>query len=174
MIEAGILGEDDRVELIEGEIIQMSPIGHLHLVLVDILSNLFAFRLHGRAIIRTQGSIEIPQLSEPEPDIVVLRWRDDFYAGKHASAEDVLLIMEVADSSLRYDREVKGPLYADAGIPDYWLWDLNSRSVLVHREPDRGSYRSIATLRGDDALSPLAFPDLSITPDGTFPSPPAE
>src|SRR5262245_60762383 len=107
MVEAGILDEDDRVELIEGEIVDMAPIGRKHQARVDHLVELFVQRVAGRAIVRSQGSIRLNERSEPEPDVVLLRWREDYYADADAGPADVLLVVEVADSSLVHDRDVK-------------------------------------------------------------------
>jgi Uma2 family endonuclease len=117
MAEIGIIHEDDRVELIDGEIVKMSPIGDRHLACVDCLTTELVSGLRRRAWVRVQGSIRLGGYAEPQPDIVLLKPRPDFYVGGGARADDVLLIVEVADSSLRYDREVKAPRYAQAGIP---------------------------------------------------------
>src|SRR5262249_48453126 len=143
MAEAGILDEDDRVELIEGEIVDMTPIGRRHQARVDHLAELFFRGLAEKVIIRVQGSIRLSDLSEPEPDLVLLRRRADFYADADAGPADVLLIVEVADTSLPHDRDVKVPLYARAGIPEVWLVDLNGESVGVHREPGPQGYREV-------------------------------
>jgi Uma2 family endonuclease len=164
MAEAGILGEDDRVELIEGEIVDMTPIGRRHQAGVDHLTELFIQGLSGKVIVRVQGSIRLSELSEPEPDLVLLRRRADFYANVDAGPDDVLLVVEVADTSLPYDRDVKVPLYARAGIPEVWLVDLNGASVIVHRDPGPQGYREVITARGTERLSPQAFPDFALTP----------
>lgn len=171
MVEAGILDEDDRIELICGEIIELSPIGRGHLSCTDKLTMTLAPALSGRAIVRVQGSFQLADDGEPEPDLLVLRWRDDFYAESVATPEDVLLIMEVAGSSLEYDRAVKARLYGEAMIPEYWLWDLDHRVVLVHREPGQAGYGTVTTVGGREPLSPLSFPDLSLTPEDIFPRP---
>lgn len=170
MAEAGILGERDRVELIYGEIIEMSPIGNPHLVCVDRLNLGLTPRLQGTAIVRVGGSIPLSDDGEPQPDIVVLRWRDDVYEHPPATPADVLLIIEVADSSLAYDRQVKARLYAEARVPEYWLWDLNGRSVIVHREPGPDGYQSVTRVRGRAPLRPLAFPDLTLIPEEFIPA----
>lgn len=169
MAEAGILGEDDRIELIDGEIIEMSPIGPAHQSTVDALTDGLVPRLRGRAIVRVQGSFLLTADGEPEPDILVLRPRADRYAFALPGPGDVLLIMEVAHSSLAYDRDVKALRYAAAGIPEYWLWDLIHRLLLVHRDPTPQGSRQLLTLRGADPISPLAFPDLVLTPDAVLP-----
>ena len=163
MAEAGILGEDDRVELIEGEIVQMSPIGRGHLACVDRLNDLLVRGLGDEVIVRVQGSIRLNGGSEPEPDLVLLRRRPDFYASADAGPEDVLLVIEVADSSLAYDYGVKVPLYARAGISELWLVDLRDGSMSVFLEPAGEGYRSVVVVRGDDCVSPHAFPELVLT-----------
>jgi Uma2 family endonuclease len=163
MAETGILREDDPVELIEGEILEMTPIGRRHQASVDRLNDLFARGLGDRAIVRVQGSIRLNEYSEPEPDLVLLRRRADFYADQDAGPADVWLVVEVADSSLPYDRDVKAALYARAGIPEFWLVDVNGRSVTVYREPGPDAFSSEFVVQGDDRLSPWAFPEFLLT-----------
>lgn len=165
MAEAGILAEDDRVELIEGEIVDMAPIGRRHQARLDRLADLFFGSLGRQAIIRIQGSVRLSERSEPEPDLVVLRRRADFYEHADAGPEDVLLIVEVADSSLTHDRDVKVPLYARAGIPDVWLVDLNGARITVYRAPTPDGYREVRVVRGPERVSPQAFPGLALTAD---------
>ena len=163
MADVGILSEDDRVELIEGEIIEMAPIGRGHNSDVDRLNWHFVRGLGERAIVRVQGSIHLRDGSDPEPDLVILRPRPDFYAAVDAGPADVFLIIEVADSSLAYDRDFKIPLYARYGIPEAWLVDLNGKSITVYRDPSPDGYRQIITVRDDERLSPQAFPEFMLT-----------
>ena len=165
MVEAGILAEHDRVELIEGEIIQMSPVGHRHWVRVNRPNNLFVRAFGERAVISCQSSVELSECSEPQPDIVVFKPRSDFYAGKNPTPADVLLVIEVADSSLRYDREIKIPLYARAGIPEYWIEDAKRDVLHVHRDPAGETYATSFELQRNDVIAPLAFPDLQFSID---------
>jgi Uma2 family endonuclease len=166
MAEAGILGEDDRVELLEGEIVEMSPIGWRHQACVDRFTRLLVMALQDRAILRPQGPIRLSADSEPQPDLVVLRPRADFYAEGGPGSEDVLWLVEISDTSLRYDREVKVPLYGRHGIPEVWVVDLGEERVLVYREPDPGvGYRAVGVLGRGDRLVPLAFPDLELAVD---------
>jgi len=164
MAEAGILAEDDRVELIEGEIVEMSPVGRRRHACLDKMTALLAGRLAGRAIVRIQGPVRLSQFSEPQPDLLLLRPRADYYASVDAGPDDVLLLIEVADASLAYDREVKAPLYARAGLAEYWILDLQSDRLLVFRDPDPGAgrYRCVDCLARDERIAPLAFPDLEI------------
>jgi Uma2 family endonuclease len=158
MSEAGILSEDDRIELIEGEIIKMSPIGKLHASCVKRLNAIFNHRASQFAIVSVQDPILLNEHSEPEPDIALLKLRDDFYSQQLPIAEDVLLVVEVADTSVEYDRNVKLPLYARAGIEESWLVNLPSGKVEVHSEPINGIYQRVRELRRGESISPGAFP----------------
>lgn len=159
MAEAGILGEDDRCELIEGEIIDMAPIGSDHAATVARLNRLLTRALGDQVIVTVQNPIRLNRRNEPQPDLALLRYREDFYRDAHPSPEDVLLIIEVADSSARYDREIKLPLYARHGIPEVWIIDLRQRRVDIHRQPDKAAYRETRTATGAESVSPLALPD---------------
>lgn len=141
MGEAGILPERG-IELINGEIIEMSPIGSRDAATVDRISNLLTHLLFRKAIIRVQNPIGINHISEPEPDISILKYQPDFYKNKHPQPEVVLLEIEVADTSISYDREVKLPLYAGAGIREYWLINLGKEQIEVHTEPVGNDYQS--------------------------------
>ncbi len=165
MAEAGILGEDDRVELIEGEILEMSPIGRRHKACVDRLTDIFAPSVRGTAIVRVQSSIVLGERNEPEPDLALLRRRDDFYADADETPADVLLVVEVADSSEAYDRRTKGPLYARFGIPDYWIADLNRERVTQYRDPTPDGYATSRVFRRGESIVPLAFPNLTVAVD---------
>ncbi len=162
MIEAGILTEDDRVELLRGEIVEMSPIGRGHLGHVDRLTLLFVSRLGARAIVRVQGSIPLSELeSEPQPDLVLLRPCPDFYVRTPLHPPDMLLVIEVADTTVARDR-AKMALYAEAGIPEAWLVDLPAGRIDVFREPTPDGYREIRSLERGQRLAPAAFPDLDL------------
>jgi Uma2 family endonuclease len=165
MAKTGILHEDSRVELVDGEVVEMSPIGRHHNAGVDRLAALFFERLRGRAIVRTQGSIVLAEYNEPQPDVVLLRPRDDFYAGVDATPEAVLLIVEVADTSEMYDRRTKAPLYARFGIPELWIADLNRGVINVYRDPGPAGYGTTQIARRGESISPLAFSDLQIAVD---------
>ncbi|MEZ6063143.1 MAG: Uma2 family endonuclease [Planctomycetaceae bacterium] len=165
MIDAGIIAEDEPVELINGEIVRKMPIGKRHLATVNRLTQLLVNRLDSRAQVSTQNPVVFED-SEPEPDISVLAWRDDFYASGKPRAEDVALLIEVADASLEYDRDVKRPLYAQAHIADFWIVNLVSSVLEVHRDPQPdGSYASEQSLASGDLVRPLAFPDLELRVD---------
>ncbi len=165
MAESGILTEDDRVELIEGEIIEMPPISSAHAGCVDRLAMRLMEGLGRRAIVRVQSPIRLGERSEPQPDVALLRPRADFYAAAHPGPADVLLVIEVAEHSGAYDRERKLPLYARSGIPEAWGVDLGQGEVVVGRDPSPEGYRTVRILHRGEALSPLAFPDLTLSVD---------
>jgi Uma2 family endonuclease len=162
MIAAGILQEDERVELVAGEIVQMTPIGSGHAGCVKRLNRLLTRGLDDRAVVSVQDPIALGPASEPQPDLALLRPRADDYGQSHPQAQDVVLVIEVADTSVAYDRDVKIPLYAEGGIPEAWLVRLTDRCIEVYRDPAATGYQSMQTFRTDD-LSPLAFPDLALT-----------
>lgn len=162
MVEAGILHEDSPVELIEGEILEMSPIGRRHKAVVDRCTRAFTQRVGDRAIVRVQSSVVLSDRCEPQPDLVLLRPRDDFYAESDETPADVLLIVEVADSSEGYDRQVKAPLYARYGIPELWIVNLVRDHVAVYRAPTPDGYATTQIARRDDRIEPLLLPGVSI------------
>lgn len=165
MAEAGILHEDDRVELIEGEILQMAPIGGRHVWCVIRLTELFKRLPSERAFVSVQNPLHLAPGSEPQPDITLLRPSADASPTALPRPADVLLLIEVADTSLGYDREVKVPLYAAAGIREIWIVDLQGDRLRVYREPDAGEYRRIEILARGAALAPQAFPELRLSVD---------
>ena len=160
MGEVGILKRGDHVELIRGDIIEMSPIGRRHQAFVDNLSQLLILRIAGRAIVSVQNPVVLADDTEPEPDLKILRRRSVPYKELEAHGDDVLLIIEVAETSLSYDRSTKLRLYAETGIPEYWVVDCAAESVEVHRSPDAGGYRDVSRFTGSASISPLAFPDV--------------
>ena len=165
MAEIGIFGEDDRVELIDGAIIDMAPIGQSHAAAVNGLTRALVMACGSKAIASVQNPIRLDRLNEPQPDFAVLRPRADFYAaGDRPGPADVLLLVEVADSSLRYDLTVKLPLYARAGIPELWIVDLKRRALDAFRRPTSGRYAEVATYRPGDRLA-LAAADIAVRLD---------
>jgi Uma2 family endonuclease len=165
MNEAGILTEDDRVELINGEIIEMSPIGRKHSACVNRLNSIFSQLLGKRVIVAVQNPITLDNFSEPQPDIALLKPREDFYESAHPQPSDVFLLIEVADSSFEYDRDIKIPLYAANGIVEVWLVDIIEQKIIVYRQPTENTYSKIKTFQRGEILDILAFPEIKITVD---------
>lgn len=169
MIDLGILTENDRVELIRGEIIEKMSIGELHAACVKRLNRIFSTRLAQRACVGVQDPIRLAD-SEPEPDISLLKPRDDDYATSHPEPDDVLLVVEVAEASLDFDRNVKGPLYAENGIAEYWILNLIDRALEVHRAPDAGGrYADVRILKSGDATDLVRLPGTSLLVADLFP-----
>ena len=152
MIDAGILREDDPLELINGQIIQQMPIGTAHAGMVNRINQLLTSRVSGRYVVAVQNPIALNEFSEPEPDIALLQPREDFYANSHPTPQDIALIIEVADTSLGFDREDKIPLYAMCGVPEVWIVDLPTKAIHVFRRPGQTNYSEAIRLRGDDSL----------------------
>lgn len=168
MAEVGLLNEDSRVELIDGEIIEMAPIGSEHAGHTNYLISFLAYRLYGKVVVAGQNPVVLGGYEEPQPDIALLRWREDYYRTAHPHAEDILLIIEISDSTLRYDRDVKVPLYAKNGIPEVWLLDVQSRQLEVYREPLNGVYQQ-RDCRNNGQLAPILYPDAVINLTELFP-----
>ncbi len=162
MGDAGIFHEDDRVELVDGELFRMASIGSLHSGIVIRLESRFGALAGDRYLVSTQNPIQIPPYSEPQPDLVLLRPRADTYCGSLPRPSDVLLLVEVADSSLEWDRDVKIPMYGRHGVIESWLVDLEHRTVTVFRDPAQDGYRSSVEVR-EGAVSPCCFRDVAIT-----------
>lgn len=158
MAQAGILGEDDRVELINGQIVQMNAIGSYHAAVVDRLTALLTSTTAGRAIVRVQNPVRLGDLSEPEPDLALLRPRVDYYRDAHPGPTDVFLLIEVADSSLDYDRATKAVLYAAAGVLETWIVDLEHGHVETLRNPAADGYALRLVVPSGGEVSPLALP----------------
>jgi Uma2 family endonuclease len=156
----GILKPTDRVELIKGEIVEMSPIGRRHYAFVNNLTQLLVTRLAGRAIVAVQGPIALSEDTEPEPDLAVIRRRAVSYKEREAFADDAVMLIEVAESSLAYDRSTKLRLYAAAGIPEYWVVDCVAESIEIYRTPHATGYRDVLRAAGSATVSPAAFPDV--------------
>lgn len=160
MHEAGIFSEGDRLELINGEIREMSPIGRKHVACIIRLDQLMQKKLGDRIMVSTQNSIRLDDNSEPQPDLAILKPREDFYEEGLPTPSDILLIIEVADSTIAYDREVKAPLYAAAEIPEMWLFDVNKKVIEGYSQPSASGYKWIKRYDEGDTLSILAFPDV--------------
>jgi len=162
MARAGILSERDRVELIEGEVVTMTPIGLVHAAAVARATHGLMRSTGERAIVWVQNPIRLDAFNEPQPDLVLLRPREDFYRSAHPGPADVLLVIEMADSSLRYDRDVKASLYARHAIVEYWLVDLAASTVTRYSSPEGGPYLSVAVHTRGDTLAPIALPDCTV------------
>lgn len=168
MAEAGILREDDRIELIEGELIEMAPIGSKHLSTVAVLSEMLTLAATGKAFVISQSPVTLNDDSQPEPDLVLLKPRDDHYSTAVPVPADVLLLIEVADTTLNYDRNTKIPLYARAGIPEIWLVNLKDNSIEVYRDPSAAGYKLIIRPAAEDSISPTQFPQFTLKPRDLF------
>jgi Uma2 family endonuclease len=158
----GILGPDERVELLDGELYEMTPIGDDHAGAVNGLNFTFGARLGGKAIVAVQNPVRLSYFSEPEPDISLLRPRPDFYRSGKPLPQDIFLLIEVASSSLEYDRDTKIPRYAAAGILEVWIVNLVDGQIEVYRAPERGRYTLHTIYRRGESFAPLAFPDLVV------------
>jgi Uma2 family endonuclease len=168
MIRAGVFLEDERIELIDGEIVQMAPINFPHAICISRLTLFFTKRLGETALVWAQNPIHLPNNTRPQADVVLLRWRDDLYAGKDPTAKDVLLLIEVAESSVRYDQKIKGPRYAAAGILEYWIVNLAKSIVEVYSGLNQDRYESVRTAgRGESLPLPKGL-EGSISVDDIF------
>lgn len=167
--KTGILGEDSRVELLNGQIVQMSPIGNLHAACVDLLGDLFRELLGKSVIIRVQNPVVLNVHSEPEPDLAILKRKENFYADGHPHPEDIQLIVEVADTTLEKDRTVKKQLYASAGITEYWIINLPDQQVEQYLDPFGEDYRLAHTYKSGQAVESVLLgtvPVSTILPQG--------
>ena len=166
--EAGILNEDSRVELVEGELIEMAPIGGAHMAVVNRLNRLLVLAVGDLGVVSVQNPVSLPPHSEPQPDVAILRPRtgDDVFAVP--GAEDVLLLIEVADTTLAYDRTVKLPLYAKCGIPESWIVNLQLRCIEVYREPMADGYAKRSEIEFHGSVTPLALPKISVAVADVF------
>ena len=162
--EVGVFREKERLELIEGEIVEMTPIGRVHAGTVDRIASVFFGRLGDRAGVRIQGPVVFADLvSELQPDVTLLVPRGDFYAGGHPGAGDILLAVEVMDSTAAYDRGVKLPLYARAGVPEVWLVNVGARRIEGHRRPGPDGYGESRIFQRDESIAVQALPDVTFS-----------
>lgn len=169
MAEAGILGRDDRVELIEGELIDMAPIGQDHAAAVDGLAYALIMACGDRAIVRVQGPVRLDHRNEPQPDFAVLRPRPDRYrTGEPPGPADILLLIEVSDSSLRFDRAVKLPLYARTGVAEVWIVDLQRRLLDAYTRPIDAGYADLATHQPGDTVALSQAPEIKVSLRSAF------
>ena len=168
MGQTGILGPDARVELIEGELIEMAPIGSRHAAAVGFLSMHFARAVGAAALVHTQNPLRLSDDSEPQPDLMLLRPKADRYRSAHPRSEDVLLLIEVAETTLVFDRETKLPLYAKEGIPEVWILDIDTEQLEIYREPSAGGYRRKLERREADSIAPVALPAAALQVGAVF------
>jgi Uma2 family endonuclease len=165
MADAGVFRDDERVELIEGEIIQMPAFGARHASCVKRSIAKFRSIQETSAILDVHNPIQLTEISEPQPDVVLLQFRADDYATAHPMPHEVLLLVEVSDSTVDFDRTVKVPNYARSGIQEVWLWDLEANCLEVYREPMANGYISMQKFGRGEIISPLAFPDFEVSID---------
>jgi Uma2 family endonuclease len=170
MAEVGILGEDSRVELIRGQIVDIAPIGAPHLGMVNRLTRLLPSVLSGRGMLSVRNPVRVDDGSEPEPDVVVLRPRTDDYETATPCPSDVLLLIEVADTSLDDDRGIKAPLYAENGVAECWIVNLMDRVVEVHRQPQNGRYADVRRLGPAEVLDIALLPGVALPVVDLFPA----
>lgn len=169
MDDLGILSPDERTELIDGQIILMASKGTPHVTALHLLAHTLRDQLGSEALVRTQDPIQLTDFSEPEPDIAIVRGHILDYADHHPTAQEVDWIIEVADSTLKYDTETKAELYARSGIADYWVLDLKNRRFHIFRNPQPTGYSSHLMLAEPNQISPLAFPTLSLDLTASLP-----
>ncbi|MEM9540101.1 MAG: Uma2 family endonuclease [Cyanobacteria bacterium P01_E01_bin.42] len=165
MAESGILTPSDRVELIRGEIIEMPPIGTRHAAMTRRMNRLLTERLGDRVLLDVQNPIDLDEFSQPQPDLALLRPREDFYVLAHPQPTDIFLLVEVSNTTIRYDREITIPLYAERGIIEVWLIDIEGEGIEVYRQPTGKGYRSTVQLSRGDRFSMQAFPDIEFAVD---------
>jgi Uma2 family endonuclease len=165
MAEAGILGEDDRVELIGGQVVAMTPIGAAHASCVNRLIALFAPLARGAATLSVQNPMVLAEYDEPQPDFTVLHYRADGYRDRHPQATDVLLVIEVADTSIEWDRQTKIPLYGRVGIPEAWLVNLPADCIECYRKPEGAGYADVRTAKRGETLTPVRLPSITLSVD---------
>lgn len=165
MADAGVFAEDDRLELLDGEIVRMTPIGSRHVGCVDRLNAWFGQRLHADVIVHVQNPVLLSQQTEVYPDIALLKGRPDFYSQSLPQPSDVLLVVEVAETTGDYDRRIKVPRYARAGVPEVWVVDLRDRAIDVYRQAVGGEYREQRRVRPGESLVIPGVPDLWIALD---------
>ena len=168
MADAGVLNENSRVELIRGQIIDMAPIGAPHLGMVNRLTRLLPASIAGRGVLSVHNPVRLDDGSEPEPDVAVLKPRADDYETAAPRPADVLLMIEVSDSTLRYDRDVKIPLYAESGVSECWLVDLVGRAVEIYRQPVGGRYAETRRVGPEGTLDIEALPGATMAAGDLF------
>jgi Uma2 family endonuclease len=166
--QAGVLGEDDRVELLDGQLVDMSPVGPRHAVFVDRLMHMLVAAVGDRGYVRCQNPVTLDDHSQPEPDIAVVTPNWAGYPNTHPGPSDIFLLIEVADSSLGIDTGAKAEVYARSGIPEFWIVDLTTDVVRVHRKPAGRAYQSRATIRAPARLDIEGLPEVSVAVAAIF------
>jgi Uma2 family endonuclease len=162
MAESGIIKDQDRFELIEGELIDMGKIGTKHAAYVDRLNDLLRDKFGKRVLVRSQNPVELNNYSQPQPDLAIVTRKADYYETRHPQPDEIFLLVEVADSTLELDREIKVPLYAQSKIIELWLVDLNQQAIAVYRQPHFNHYQEQAIFTPGQTISPVLFPDVII------------
>lgn len=163
LANVGVFNEDSKLELIEGDLIAMPPIGERHASQTRRMNHLFSKQVGDAAIVDMQNPLALNAYSEPQPDMVLLKPRADFYEHSHPGPTDILLIIEVSDSTLRYDRETKIPLYAKAGVPEVWVLDIVHQRLEVYRRPSPDGYREVRYPELQEMITPVLLPNLTIS-----------
>ena len=162
MVATGVLTKYDRIELIEGDMLDMAPIGTKHSAITSRLHELFVLAVSRSATVVSGGPVNLGEFSEPQPDLMLLKRRADFYSGKIPESVDVLLLIEVSDSSLSFDQSVKLSLYARYNVAEYWVVDVEGKRVVTYREPTAKGYVRKIEFAAADTVAPQAFPDIKI------------
>ncbi len=162
MVATGVLTKYDRIELIEGEMLNMAPIGPKHATVADRLARLFMLAVHDAAIVSCGRPVNLGDFSDPQPDVMLLKPRLDDYGNAHPNAADVLLLIEVSDSTLTFDQSTKLSLYARYGVSEYWVVDVEGKRIVVYREPAAKGYVRKLEFSAPNAISPQAFPDVEV------------
>jgi Uma2 family endonuclease len=168
MVATGVLTKYDRIELIEGDMLDMAPIGTKHSAITNRLNEFLILAISRSATIVVGGPVNLGEFSEPQPDLMLLKRRADFYGGKIPEAADVLLLIEVSDSSLSFDQSVKLGLYARYGVAEYWVVDVQGRRVVTYSEPTAKGYERKREFATTDTVAPQAFPDVKIAVGDIF------
>jgi len=168
MREREVLHPEERVELLQGQVLQMAPKNPPHAATNLCAANLLNQRLVGKALVRIQDPIALSSFSEPEPNIAVVHWKKGYYGDRHPLPSEVYLLIEIADTTLKFDRTEKAPIYATAGITDYWILDVNTKQIYVLRQPHQGRYQEETILDETATISLLAFPEITIAVDQLF------
>ncbi|NEO32100.1 MAG: Uma2 family endonuclease [Symploca sp. SIO3C6] len=163
MVETGILAPDERVELIEGQLYRMAAKGTFHSAAITRINRLLEARLRGRVLLRFQDPVRLSDDSEPEPDVAVVQPDPLDYEDHHPTPEEIYLLIEVSDRTLKRDRELKAPAYGHSGIREYWIVDINARQLYVFREPGAEGYAHQVVLAESDLIAPVAFPDCLVS-----------